>query len=175
MDHAPDAPAGSVLSSPRRGGPLLAVLGLVLVLALGYGVREWRHLQDADTRDADRAAAMRAASAEVEALITVSADSSQDDLDRLLDGATRGFRADLQSQADTFRSALRSGGVTTTGEITSAGVVSFAGDRARVLVAAEGTVRNDRTDGAEPRQYRVRVDVERVGGRWLVSHLEFVA
>ena len=105
---------------------------------------------------------MKAAAEEVEALISVSADSSADDLDRLLDGATRSFRQDLQSQADTFRQALRSGGVTSTGEITSTGVVSLDDDRARVLVAAEGTVTNDRTDGAEPRQYRVRVDVERV-------------
>lgn len=176
MDRAPDAPVGPVVSrSSGRARAVLALTALLLVLAVGYGVRESRQLREDDARTDDRAAALRAASAEVEALITVSAGSSKADLQRLLDGATREFRKDLQAQAATFRSALRSGGVTATGEVTSAGVVKLDGDRARLLVAAQGTVANDRTDGAEPRQYRVRVDVERVGGRWLVSRLEFVA
>ena len=42
-------------------------------------------------------------------------------------------------------------------------------------VAARGTVRNKTSKKAQPRSYRLQVDLERVSGRWLVSGLEFVA
>jgi hypothetical protein len=42
-------------------------------------------------------------------------------------------------------------------------------------VAATGTVSNARTAGPENRDYRVRVEMRKVGGRWLVAGLEFVA
>lgn len=171
MEHAADAAARPVLT---RTGAVVALLVLLLLLAAGYGVREWRSLRTDDRRQDAASAAGAAARAEVTTLISLSAGSSKDDLARLLAGATRSFRSDLQAQVRTFTAALKQGGVTATGEVTSSGVVEADADRARVLVAAEGTVTNDRTDGAEPRQYRVRVDLERVDDRWLVSRLEFV-
>jgi hypothetical protein len=44
-----------------------------------------------------------------------------------------------------------------------------------VIVAAAGTVENSGTNAAEPRNYRLRVDLQKDGDRWLVSGLEFVA
>jgi Mce-associated membrane protein len=59
--------------------------------------------------------------------------------------------------------------------VVSTGVVKFEGGSATVIVAAVGTVKNKDATDAEPRNYRLRVDLRESHGRWLVSGLEFVA
>ena len=57
----------------------------------------------------------------------------------------------------------------------AAGVVKLADEQATVIVAAAGTVKNKSTKKAEPRNYRLQVDLQEVDERWLVSGLEFVS
>lgn len=148
----------------------------VVVLAL-LALAGWRGLawQDARDRSADEKAAAAAASAEVEGLIDISGATSDADMERLLDGATADFRSELEAQADRLQKALTANEVEASGEAVSTGVVDLDGDEATVIVAATGTVRNNSTKAAEPRNYRLRVDLVRSDGDWLVSGLEFVA
>lgn len=148
----------------------------VLVLAL-LALAGWRGLawQDARDRLSDEKAAAAAASAEVEGLIDISGATSDADMARLLDGATADFRSELEAQADRLQKALAANRVEASGEAVSAGVVELDGDRATVIVAATGTVRNKSTRAAEPRNYRLKVELVRSDGDWLVSGLEFVA
>lgn len=154
---------------------VLVVLGVVIaVLVAGAVVSGLQVLGDrADQKG--REAAARAAERQALALVSVSARTTDEDLEGLLDGATDAFRDDVEKYAGAFRKAVREGAVTATGSVSSSGVVSFTEDRARVLVAARGTVRNRTSKKAQPRSYRLQVDLERVSGRWLVSGLEFVA
>lgn len=154
-----------------RSGLFALLVGLLLVVA---GERAWAW-NDHRQHVSDQSAAAAAASAEVERLIGVSSATSQEDLDELLDGATAGFRSELEAQADGLRKALTDNKVTATGDVVSAGVVKLHGGRATVIVAAAGTVKNTKTPKAEPRNYRLRVDLEQSGDRWLVSGLEFVS
>lgn len=148
----------------------------VLVLAL-LALAGWRGLawQDARDRLSDEKAAAAAASAEVEGLIDISGATSDADMARLLDGATADFRSELDAQADRLQKALAANRVEASGEAVSAGVVELDGDKATVIVAATGTVRNKSTRAAEPRNYRLKVELVRSDGDWLVSGLEFVA
>lgn len=148
----------------------------VLVLAL-LALAGWRGLawQDARDRLSDEKAAAAAASAEVEGLIDISGATSDADMARLLDGATADFRSELEAQADRLQKALAANRVEASGKAVSAGVVELDGDRATVIVAATGTVRNKSTRAAEPRNYRLKVELVRSDGDWLVSGLEFVA
>lgn len=148
----------------------------VLVLAL-LALAGWRGLawQDARDRLSDEKAAAAAASAEVEGLIDISGATSDADMARLLDGATADFRSELEAQADRLQEALAANRVEASGEAVSAGVVELDGDKATVIVAATGTVRNKSTRAAEPRNYRLKVELVRSDGDWLVSGLEFVA
>lgn len=148
----------------------------ILVLAL-LALAGWRGLawQDARDRLSDEKAAAAAASAEVEGLIDISGATSDADMARLLDGATADFRSELEAQADRLQKALAANRVEASGEAVSAGVVELDGDRATVIVAATGTVRNKSTRAAEPRNYRLKVELVRSDGDWLVSGLEFVA
>lgn len=159
---------------PTLGPGLVATTLLVLALLALAG---WRGLawQDARDRLADERAAAAAASAEVEGLIDISGATSDADMAKLLDGATADFRSELEAQADRLQKALAANKVEATGEAVSTGVVDLDGDKATVIVAATGTVQNKSTKAAEPRNYRLEVDLVRSEGDWLVSGLEFVA
>ncbi|MCR1785134.1 nuclear transport factor 2 family protein [Nocardioides carbamazepini] len=154
----------------RSGAVVLVAVALLLVT--GQRALAW---QDERGRVASARDAVAAATAEVEGLIDISAATSADDMAALLDGATASFRSELESQADRLRQALTDNAVEASGDVVSAGVVKLDGDRATVVVAAVGTVRNKQTDAAEPRNYRLAVDLQRTKGAWLVSGLEFVA
>lgn len=150
---------------------LLALVVVALLAVAGERGLAW---QDERQRATDEKDAVAAATAEVEGLIEVSGATSEQDLDKLLDGATAEFRTELEAQADRLRKALSKNKVTATGEVISTGVVKLENGRATVIVAAAGTVENKQTAEAEPRNYRLRVDLKQDDDRWLVSGLEFV-
>ena len=151
---------------------LLVLVVVALLVVAGQRGLSW---QDERQRATDEKDAAAAATAEVEGLIQVSGATSEQDLDKLLDGATAEFRTELEAQADRLRKALSKNKVTATGEVISTGLVKLEDGRATVIVAAAGTVENDQTAKAEPRNYRLRVDLQQDDDRWLVSGLEFVA
>lgn len=163
------------LPSFRR--PSWSALAVTLLLAALAGVTAERGLAWRDEHQTVRAgeAATAAARAEVARLITISDTGSEATLEELLDGATAGFRTELERRADQLRKALADSKVTATGDIVSSGLVQLDDDRATVIVAAEGTVRNATTDADQPRSYRLSVDLQRVDHAWLVSGLEFVS
>lgn len=149
-----------------------ALAAAVLLIVGGERAFAW---QDGRQRVADQKDAAAAARAEVEGLIDISSATSEDDLAVLLDGATASFRSELEAQADRLRKALAKNEVTATGEVVSTGVVKLEAGRATVIVAATGRVKNKRTAEGEPRNYRLRVDLQQDDDRWRVSGLEFVA
>ncbi len=161
-----------VLPSITPGVAATTVLVLALLALAGWRGLAW---QDARDRLADEKAAAAAASAEVEGLIDISGATSDADMAKLLDGATADFRSELEAQADRLKEALAANKVEATGEAVSTGVVELDGDKATVIVAATGTVQNSSTKAAEPRNYRLKVELVRSDGDWLVSGLEFVA
>lgn len=168
----------NVQSNPpggRRGDLVLLVLVALVAGLVVFGVFQGHTWRDGGT-DADaRSAVLKASRQEVIALTTISSKTSDQDIARLLDGATKGFRAEFAEQADNFRSALTSGDVSSTGVVTGAGVDSLRGNKAEVLIAASGTVSNKQSKAPQPRNYRLRLGMEKVDGRWLVASLEFVS
>lgn len=154
----------------RSGAVVLVAVALLLLT--GQRALAW---QEERTRVADAKDVIAAATAEVEGLVDISSATSDADMKKLLAGATAGFRTELAAQADRLQQALTDNAVRASGEVVSAGIVKLAGGRATVIVAAAGSVQNKQTTAAEPRNYRLTVDLQRVKGDWLVSGLEFVA
>ncbi|MCW2751418.1 MAG: hypothetical protein JWR83_2528 [Aeromicrobium sp.] len=165
----------------RRGlrvsvdGLVAGVLLLVLVASVAFGVDKAIDVRRQGHTASGGDAAVAAARKEVLALTTISANSTNQDINRILGGASKEFRAQFQDQATTFRKALSDGQVTSTGKIASAGLASFTGSKAQVLVAASGTVKNKTTTSAQPRNYRLKVSLVKSGGDWLVSGMDFVS
>jgi Mce-associated membrane protein len=150
----------------------VAMIAVVLLAVGGERALAW---QDQRDRAADEKDAAAAATAEVEGLIDISSSTSEEDIAKLLEGATAGFRSELEAQADRLRKTLSENKVAATGEVVSTGLVKLEDGRATVIVAAVGTVKNKQIAKAEPRNYRLRVDLQQDDDRWLVSGLEFVA
>lgn len=159
-------------SSPRVR---LVLIGVGMVVAAVFAVDRVVALRDAGSMAADRREVVDVASAQVLGLTTVSAKTSAQEIDALAARATAGFRTELRDQAQAFRSALKESKVSSTGTVASAGVVSLTDSRAEVLVAATSQVKNVKMKQAEPRQYRMRIELAKSKGQWLVSGLEFVA
>jgi Mce-associated membrane protein len=161
--------------SRSHGRYLMGVAALLLLAAVGLGVERGLTWRDLRAQDRDRVAAVEAATAEVEALITISAATAPEDVAKLLDGATGSFREEYEQQADELVKAVRDSKVTSTGRVVSAALTSLDDDEATVVVAATGSVENVQSPKPEPRNYRLSVKLENHDDRWFVSGLEFVA
>lgn len=164
-------------SRPRgqRTAIVRTLLSAVLVAALALAVERGLAWRDAERREQARADVVEAAGDEVVGLITISARTTDEDLEELIEGATATFQDDLREQADRLRQEVVENEVEATGEVVSAGVVSLEDEEATVIVAARGTVDNRSARQPEPRSYRLEVELQRVEDSWLVSALRFVA
>ncbi|MEV5837673.1 hypothetical protein [Nocardia sp. NPDC052112] len=156
-----------------RSGYRLAAAALIAALAASTVVLAVQHRDDNRIR-ADRAAFLQAARQTVLNLTTISADSADADIARILDGATGGFRDDFAARSVGFTSVVKQAHVSTVGTITEAGVESLDGDRAKILVAASSKVSNSAGAQEEPRIWRLRLVMQRTEGRILVSNVDFV-
>lgn len=153
----------------------LVVLSTVCVVAAWTAVTGLLDARDLDRREDARAAAVEAAEKKVVDLTTLRAESGEQDLARLLEGTTPTFREEFEAQADSFVAALRQGKVDAEGKVTEAAVKQLGDDTASVLVAASGSVSNSEVQDAQPRYYRLLVNLVRDDDDWLVDRMEFVS
>ena len=153
---------------------LPAVLGVLLVAllvaggVLGWQLREATALQDA------RSAALQAATDHVDTFLTVDHRRVDQNIDAVLAGAAGEFKRQYAASRGRLADLVRQNRTRSTGEVLSAGVVSFDPDSARVIVVADSQVQNVASPQPQPRHYRLQVDLAKLGGRWLMTGLEFV-
>ncbi|GAA3435834.1 hypothetical protein GCM10018954_054410 [Kutzneria kofuensis] len=156
----------------RRVLPAAAmVLAAALVVAASLLLLR---LNDANADEDSRQSALQVARQVAVDLTTVTKDTAQQDVDRLLDVATGSFKDQFARQADVFRKVVQQASVTSKGTVAEAGVSSVDGDTVTVLAAVSATVQNADAPDGEQRQYRMKMQLHHEGDRWLVSDLEFV-
>ncbi|WP_331529218.1 hypothetical protein [Nocardioides sp.] len=155
----------------------MIVVVLFLAAVLG-GALSWRthgDRADAATRQHRYGAVLAAADTEVTAFVNLRYDRASASVDAVAAGATGSFRDRYVRSAARVIRVLEHNRSLMTGKVVWSGVSDVSRDRATVIVATTGTVSNTRTQGArEPRAFRFRVALLRVGDRWLTSDLEFV-
>lgn len=152
----------------------LALVALAVVLGVAV-LLTWRATPDTAT---DRDAADgpgAAAGAEVVAFLEVDHTDMDAVTRRVLDGATGGFREEYAAGRDRLVTRVEQREAVVEASLRAVGVVEQSSTDAEVLVAADSRV-TDRETGDEPleRRDRLRLGLERVDGRWLVSRLEYV-
>ncbi|MFD4182178.1 hypothetical protein, partial [Rhodococcus sp. NPDC058514] len=108
------------------------------------------------------------------ALIDVHTDSADDDLAQLRERSTGAFAEELSGGSVGFAASIRDAAVNSDGRIDSAALVSEDGDSGVVIVAASAQVGNADSPTATARSYRLRVTIDEVEGRLLMSSVEFV-
>ncbi|WP_395695394.1 hypothetical protein [Nocardioides sp.] len=167
----------------RRGGAGLTIGLYVLALALACacvfgGVLVWQHHSDEQQTAAEQERygdVLAAARAEVEAFVNIDYRDAQSSIDAVAAGATGDFAKQYDSSTAGVVKLLQREKSVMDGKVTWAGVVDVDADSATVLAATTGTVANVSTkDQKVARLFRLKLDLVKVGDRWLTSNLEFV-
>jgi Mce-associated membrane protein len=158
--------------SPVR---LATVLGVVVVVALtslaGWlGFREYRAHQTQQQRDllvqVGRQGALN--------LTTIDWQHADADIQRILDSATGTFYDDFSKRSKPFVDVVKKAQSKSAGTVVEAGLESQSGDEAQVLVAVSVKTSNAGAAEEEPRHWRMRISVKKVGDEAKVSNVAFV-
>ncbi|MQA84390.1 MAG: hypothetical protein GEV03_07155 [Streptosporangiales bacterium] len=129
---------------------------------------------DKHQAEAERQAALHAARQEAINLLTLDYRTVDQDVNRVLNGATGRFRDEFASRTADLEKFMSQAKSTSQGQVQSAGVVSIDDDSAEVLVVADQTVRGEQSKQPLSRHYRLSMGLERHGERWLVSKIGYV-
>ncbi|MHA0288614.1 tetratricopeptide repeat protein [Mycobacterium sp. C3-094] len=107
-------------------------------------------------------------------LTTIDWQEADADVQRILDSATGTFYDDFQQRAQAFADVVKQAKSTSEGTIAEAGLESSTDDEARVLVAVNVKTSNAGAPEQQPRAWRMRISVEKIGDEAKVSNVEFV-
>lgn len=175
--EAPPAPSRSsvvraAVSLPVR---LALVVGLVTVLALAgltgwLGVRAYHSHQD----DAQRSLFLQVGRQGALNLTTIDYQHADADIQRILDSATGNFYDDFSKRARPFIDVVKQVKSKSVGTVTEAGVESLDGNDAQILVAIAVNTSNAGAPEQQPRAWRMRISVTKVGAQAKVSNVAFV-
>ncbi|WP_319458230.1 MULTISPECIES: mammalian cell entry protein [unclassified Mycobacterium] len=96
------------------------------------------------------------------------------DVQRILSAATGTFYDVFSKRSQPFIDVVKQAQSTTAGTITLAGLESASDTQAQVLVAVSVSVSNAGAPEQNPRAWRMRISVQKVGHDVKVSNVEFV-
>ena len=178
FDEGDDTAADELVEEPTKPKSvrrLAAVIGLILVVALGALVG-WLvvRTQRATGVDERQSQIVQAARQGALNLTTIDWQRADADVQRILDSATGEFYDDFAKRSAPFIKVVKEAKSTSTGSITEAGLESESGDSAQVLVAVAVKTSNVDAPDQEPREWRMRLTVQKVGDVMKVSNVEFV-
>lgn len=166
-------------ASKRRAGRFtllaVAVLSVIALASCALGVKSWSDWQATEAAAARDIAILDTASEMATNLVTLRHQSVDEDIQKVIDGTTGPFHDQFAKSSGGFVDVLNEGQVESTGEVKSAGIVEATDDSATVLAAVTSTVKNVEAPDGELRVYRMKMTLDLIDGRWLVSNVEFVA
>jgi Mce-associated membrane protein len=171
-DMAPDeAPAEARISHIR----LALSTGLVVIAALAaltawLGFRSYESHQSVEQRNlllqVGRQGALN--------LTTIDWQEADTDVRRILESATGTFYDDFSKRSAPFIQVVKQAQSKSVGTVTEAGLESESDNGAQVLVAVSVKTSNAGAAEQEPRAWRMRISVQKVGNEAKVSNVEFV-
>lgn len=171
-DDPKDVAADARPMSPVR---LATVLGLVAVVAstalagwLGFRQYQAHHAQQQSELlvQVGRQGALN--------LTTIDWQHADADVQRILDSAAGTFYDDFSKRSKPFVDVVKKAQSKSVGTVTEAGLESRSGDEAQVLVAVSVSTTNLGAAEEEPRHWRMRISVKKVGDEAKVSNVAFV-
>jgi Mce-associated membrane protein len=154
---------------------LATMVGLAVVLALAatvgwVGFRAYQSHQAQEQRQlflqVGRQCALN--------LTTIDWQHADADVQRVLDSATGQFYDQFSKRKQPFIEVLKKAQSKSVGTITEAGLESESDDKAQVLVAASIKTSNLGADDQPPREWRMRISVEKSGDEVKISNVAFV-
>ena len=152
-----------------------AIVGVISVLALG-GVAGWLGYRAYDAYQAERGRDLFLQVGRQGALnlTTIDWQHAEADVQRVLDSATGTFYDDFQNRVEPFIAVAKQAQSKTVGTIAEAGLESATDNEGKVLVAVTVETTNIGAPEQEPRAWRMRLTVQKVGDGAKVSAVDFV-
>lgn len=160
---------------PTSSLRLALVAGLIGVVALG-GLSGWlgyRAYQSHQTQS-DRELFLQVARQGALNLTTIDFEHADSDIQRILDSATGQFHDDFAQRAKPFVEVVKQAQSKSVGTIAEAGLESVSGDEAQAIVAVTVNTSNLGAPEQQPRSWRMRLTVQKVGQDVKVSNVGFV-
>jgi Mce-associated membrane protein len=172
LDASDDVAPVNKPMSPVR---LAAILGLAIVIALGALVG-WLGFRAYQAREAQqqRNLFVQVGRQGAVNLTTIDWQHADADIQRILDSSTGTFYDDFANRSKPFVEVVKKAQSKSVGTVTEAGLESQSGDEAQVLVAVSVKTSNLGTDEEEPRRWRMRMTVQKLGTEAKVSNVAFV-
>lgn len=169
------APANADPATPRpkTRRVVLAALAVVVVVALaaGVGVLFYQHRQNEQT-DAARTDATSAASTQAAAMLAYDFGNVDDELAAAAGGLTGDFKDEYTKLvSEVIAPAAKEKSLTVQVTIQGSAVVSAAPDSVTVMLFLNQITTSSDNPDASSSGSRVRMDMEKVDGRWLASNL----
>jgi hypothetical protein len=160
--------------APRGHGrpslPLVPALSVLLVLLLGAAAYLWfTRPGESAVRTGDYADALQAARSGVVDLTSFDYLTLDDDIEQVRRVASGDLREESVAQLDQRRQEITDAQAVVNTEVVGAGVTRADGDDATVLLVIESTQESTASPQAQIVRYRIRVELEKTDGRWLLS------
>jgi Mce-associated membrane protein len=176
-EEAAAATASDVKSPKAPMSPvrLATIAGLVVVVLLA-GLAGWTGYRgyQAYQGEKERQLFLQVGRQGAINLTTIDWQNAEADVQRVLDSATGTFYDDFQNRSAPFVQVVKQAQSKSVGTIAEAGLESASDNEAQVLVAVTVTTSNVGAPEQEPRAWRMRLTVQKVGDDAKVSNVEFV-
>jgi Mce-associated membrane protein len=170
-----DAADGEPARKPMSVERLALIVGLVAVIALA-GLGGWlghRALQSHQAKE-QRELFLQVGRQGAINLTTIDYAEADTDIQRILDSATGTFYDDFSKRSQPFVDVVKQAKSKSVGTVTAAGLESVTDTDAQVLVAVTVKTSNAGAADQQPRAWRMRISVHKVGDQAKVSDVAFV-
>jgi Mce-associated membrane protein len=157
----PSTPPAASRMSPTRAG---AIIGLAAIVALA-GVGAWLGYRAYQAHQAERQYQLFLQVGRQGAvdLTTIDWTHPEADVQRILDASTGSFQSDFSARSQPFIDTVKKLQSKSVGTVTDAGIDSSSAEGADVLVAMSVKTQIGDQPQQEPRSWRMRISVQRIG------------
>lgn len=173
-----DIIAGASADAKRSASPLRLALiaGLIGVVVLG-GLVGWLGFRTYQSQHAEkeRQLFLQVARQGALNLTTIDYQNADSDVQRILDSATGQFHDDFSQRAQPFVDVVKKAQSKSVGTVTDSGLESVTDGEAQAIVAVTVRTSNAGAPEQQPRSWRMRFTMQKVGQDVKVSNVGFVA
>ena len=150
--------------------PLVPFLAVLLVLLLGAGGYLWStRPQASSVRTQDYVEALQAARSGVVDMTSFDYLTLDDDIAQIRRVTVGDLRKEAVDQLDSRRQQITDSQATVNTEVVGAGVTHADTDNATALMVIQSTQKSTASPQAQVVRYRIQVELQKKGGRWLLS------
>ena len=169
-DDGGDDGDGGKGTRSRASLPLVPVLAVLLVLLLaGVGFLWFTRPGTSSVTTDDYVDALQAARSGVVDMTSFDYLTLDDDIEQIKRVATGDLRTEAADQLDSRRQQITDSQATVNTEVVGAGVTQASATDATVVLVIQSTQKSTASEQAQVVRYRIRVELKKEDGRWLLS------